>query len=34
MRGLLSTSFMHWQDKSVPSEKLALVPAKLTFISG
>jgi len=25
---------MHWQGKSVLFEKLALVPAKITFISG
>ena len=30
----LPTNFMHWQGKSVLFEKLALVPAKITFISG
>ena len=25
---------MHWQEKSVPLEKLALVPAKFEFIGG
>ena len=28
------TSFMRWQGKSVQFEKLAFVPAKITFISG
>jgi hypothetical protein len=30
----LPTSFMHWQEKSVQFEDLALVPANITFISG
>ena len=32
-RCLLPTSFMHWQDKSVPFEELASVPAPNTFIN-
>ena len=34
MRGLLPSSFMHWQGKSVQFEKVAFVPAKITLISG
>ena len=33
MSGLLPTNFMHWQDKSVPSDELAFVPATNTFIN-
>ena len=29
-----AVNFMHWQDKSVQFEGLALVSAKITFISG
>ncbi len=31
---LLPTNFMHWQGKSVQFEKVAFVPAEITFISG
>ena len=34
MQGLLPTNSMHWQGKSVQFEKVAFVPAKITFISG
>ena len=33
MSGLLPTNFMHWQGKSVPSEELAFVRPRNTFIS-
>ena len=33
MSGLLPTSFMHWQEKSVLFEERASVPARNTFVS-